>query len=280
MALTHSTLSVLLRQLEGKVGFKLFERTTRSVSPTPAADLLIEVAERLVDEVEGLPLALHHQMATQRSEIRIAVTPIFAQTILPSVLHAFGREHPGVVVIVDDCPPARFLKTVLDEKIDFGVGSPSHVPRGLTSLTLFRDHLSIVSDRHLAPRARQVAWKSLHQANVITLSDGFGFRAGIEAVAATVGIELSFRHEVSLVSTALAMTAQGLGVMLVPASITTFSNHADVVARQLVRPSVRRDVQLVYRRGYKLAPAASNFCRMLGNACTAAAAEKDTVHLR
>jgi DNA-binding transcriptional LysR family regulator len=57
LSLTQSAVSVLIRQLEEGLDTRLFDRTTRSLSPTSAAQEAIVVAERILRDVESLGAA-------------------------------------------------------------------------------------------------------------------------------------------------------------------------------------------------------------------------------
>ena len=70
-------------------------------------------------------------------------------------------------------------------------------------------------------------------------------------------------HEVSLLGTALAMAANGLGVSILPASILAYASYPDLVARRLIRPMIERNISVVYRQGRTLSPAAAAFADLL-----------------
>ena len=58
----------------------------------------------------------------------------------------------------------------------------------------------------------QISWKQLGTHSLITVEPGYGVRGSIDRAAAQAGVELRIAHEVSLLGTALAMAASGLGV--------------------------------------------------------------------
>src|SRR5947208_503529 len=54
LGITQSATSLLIKQLEAQLGVKLFDRTTRSVHPTPAAAEAFAAAERMLSDAHGL----------------------------------------------------------------------------------------------------------------------------------------------------------------------------------------------------------------------------------
>ena len=56
--MTPSGVSVLIRELESQLGFRMFDRTTRSVSLTGHGAALVPVIRRVLAELEGTAAAL------------------------------------------------------------------------------------------------------------------------------------------------------------------------------------------------------------------------------
>src|ERR1700755_1572459 len=54
LGITQSAASLLIQQLEVQLGVKLFDRSPRSVQPTPAADEAYQSAERMLGDALGL----------------------------------------------------------------------------------------------------------------------------------------------------------------------------------------------------------------------------------
>jgi LysR family transcriptional regulator, carnitine catabolism transcriptional activator len=76
-------------------------------------------------------------------------------------------------------------------------------------------------------------------------------------------VELKIAHEVTLLGTALAMAASGLGVSVLPASILAHASYPNLVVRRLVRPTVARNIAVVVKRGRSLSPAAEAVAELL-----------------
>jgi len=53
LGITQSAASLLVQQLESQLGIKLFDRSTRSVQPTLAADEAFHSAERMLSDALG-----------------------------------------------------------------------------------------------------------------------------------------------------------------------------------------------------------------------------------
>lgn len=262
--ITQSAISVMVRQMEEGLGARLFDRTTRSLQPTQAAREAIVVAERILRDVDSLGAGLRDLGGLRRGRLSLAVTPTLGEILLPRVLTRFAAEHPGIQVLVDDCAPDQFVSRVVGEHVDFGIGTPERAAAGVDTLTLLRDHLSLVcaADHPLA-RLKQVRWAQLAGHPVITVRPGYGIRPLIDSTAARAGVRLDVVNEVSFLSTALWMSACGLGASIMPSAYATLSADPLRVVRPLSAPRVSRDIMLVTRRGRSLSPAAQGFVEVM-----------------
>jgi len=262
---TQSAVSMLIRQLEDGLGVRLFDRTTRSLQPTAAAAEVLPVAERVLRDIDALGAGFRDLTALRRGRVRLAITPTLAGILMPEAVRRFASDHPGVQVVVDDCAPDQFIARVVGEHVDFGIGTPERPGAEVQTETLLRDHLSLVCLRGhaLASSTRAVRWAELAGHPVIAMRPGYGIRPMIDAAAAGAGVALEVTNEVSFLSTALWMTASGLGPSLMPSAYARAAGDPSLVVRPLTAPRVSRDISVVTRRGSSLAPACQAFVAAL-----------------
>ena len=159
LALTQPAVTVLLRELEAKLGVRLFDRTTRSLRRTDAAVEAIDYAERILAEIDALGAGMAELSGARRGRVRIAATSTIAQTLVPKALRRYLDLYPGVKVVVDDCAPGQFVEKITNEQVDFGVGTVEDGTPGVEEQVFLRDHLSVIADRSvLFPNAASVTW--------------------------------------------------------------------------------------------------------------------------
>jgi DNA-binding transcriptional LysR family regulator len=265
---TQSAVSMLIRQLEDGLGTRLFDRTTRSLQATAAANEMLPAAERILRDVDSLSADFRELAQLQRGRICLAITPTLASFLLPEAIRRFGEAHPCVRVVVDDCAPDQFVARILGEHVDFGIGTPERPGAEVETQTLMRDHLSLVCARGhaLAASKKPVRWADLAGHPVITVRPGYGIRPLIDATAAQAGVALDVINEVSFLSTALWMTASGMGPSIMPSAFARAAGDAALVVRSLTAPRVSRDVFVVTKRGRSLSAASRSFIETLRRA--------------
>ncbi len=254
---SQSAVSGLLRELEQGLGCRLFDRTTRSLQPTPAAADAIVLAERILEDLDTFGTGLRELSAVRRGRVRVAVTPTLAAILLPPVIRRFLATHPGIHLAIDDCAPDQFVARVLRDDVDFGIGAPEGAAVDVDTRTLVRDHLALVCPAsHPLARARSLQWRHLAQEPIITVRPGYGIRPMIDAAAAQAGIRLAVANEVAFLSTAVWMVQCGLGLAVMPSAYARDTAGDGLAVRRLGAPVVSRDISIVTRRGRSLSPAA------------------------
>lgn len=98
LGMPKSTVSRKIAELEGRVGARLLQRTTRSVSLTDVGHAYYEFCARVVAELEEAEQVVSQMQATPRGLLRIATPVTFA--VLSPVLADYMRLYPEVQVEV------------------------------------------------------------------------------------------------------------------------------------------------------------------------------------
>lgn len=93
-----STLSEAVRRLEARLGVRLLNRTTRSVTPTEAGARLLERLVPALGEVSAALDAVNTFRDSPTGTLRLNVPTIAARVILPPIVDGFLRAHPGITL--------------------------------------------------------------------------------------------------------------------------------------------------------------------------------------
>jgi DNA-binding transcriptional LysR family regulator len=95
-----SSLSEAIRRLEGRLGVRLLNRTTRSVTPTEAGTRLLERLAPALSEMSAALDAVNSFRDSPTGTLRLNVPGVVAQVILPPIVSSFLKAHPGITVEV------------------------------------------------------------------------------------------------------------------------------------------------------------------------------------
>jgi LysR family transcriptional regulator, transcriptional activator for dmlA len=89
-----SVITKRLSALEARLGLRLFQRTTRHVSPTPDGEALCERAAALLQDFKALESDLQERHHEPTGIIRLAATFGFGRLWLGPALAEFQAQHP------------------------------------------------------------------------------------------------------------------------------------------------------------------------------------------
>lgn len=95
-----SSLSEAVRRLEGRLGVRLLNRTTRSVTPTEAGARLLERLGPALGEVAAALDAVNSFRDSPTGTLRLNVPTIVARLVLPPIACAFLARHTGITLEV------------------------------------------------------------------------------------------------------------------------------------------------------------------------------------
>jgi DNA-binding transcriptional LysR family regulator len=98
LRISHPTLSRRLQQIERRLGTRLFERTPSSLRLTAAGEDMRQMALRLRDDIAALERRIGGRDTGPEGAIRLTAPDAVAEYLLPGVLAALCKEHPGLAV--------------------------------------------------------------------------------------------------------------------------------------------------------------------------------------
>ncbi len=257
---TQSALSVTIRGLEGELGLRLFDRTTRAVALTDAGREFYPFAEKTLEDLLSAVAHSRELAELRRGRVTVAATTLVASILLPQAIAQFGAAYPGIrIVLRDGAPPDRIGAMVASAEVDLGI-APTAGGSDLSAIPLIVDTLELACPRgHPLARRARVSWRDLAGQPLISLSGEHAIRQLVERHLAGAGIRLDPAHEVAFLSTAMGLVDAGLGVAVLPSHARPLAAMHHIEFRRLGAPLVRRDVQLLSRRGRALSPAAAHF---------------------
>lgn len=99
-----SSLSEALRRLEERLGVRLLNRTTRSVTLTEAGEQLMERLSPALGEVTSALDQIGRFRDSATGTLRLNVATVVAKVVLPDIVADFLKAYPGITleVIADD----------------------------------------------------------------------------------------------------------------------------------------------------------------------------------
>lgn len=257
LAVTQPSFSALIKELEHDVGVSLCDRTTRRCAPTDAGLSFYYQTKGLLADLEAAYRHLKAVGAGNSGHLSLATSPSLCSGIITEKLAEFQRRYPGVRLTLRERKAREVLDAVRQGEVEFGIGGMLQPDTELVFRPLFTDRLKVIAPRgHVLVRMRR-GWKSLDGLNLIMLTGGPS-----EHAIKINRVEPRQILEVEHGATALAMVRQGMGVTVLPSSITSGLNATGLELLNIPGKLAERAVGVISKKGTKLSEAARNFSEM------------------
>src|SRR3990170_6811400 len=104
MHLSQAALSGLIKELENRMGVRLLDRTTRSVSRTVVGEAFEPMVRRVLTNLDEALESVTSLKELRRGLVRLAAPETLSCTLLPELIAKYSSSHPGVEVRFDDVP--------------------------------------------------------------------------------------------------------------------------------------------------------------------------------
>jgi LysR family transcriptional regulator, carnitine catabolism transcriptional activator len=261
--ITPSGLSVLIRELENRVGFRLFDRTTRHVELTPHGRELLGVIQRSLEEFDAAIANIGRSAKRSQQSISLGTTPLVAANILPPAMREFRKQRPDVRIQVFDADLPTLIKMVEAGKLDISLGI-FRAMAGVRREPFFRFSLMVAraAKDDVPPRAT-TTWSALDGETLIALASGHPHQELIDKHLAQTGVKVQIGSVVNLLDTQIALVEAEEGIAIIPSFGMSACRNRKVVMSQLINPAVRFDFHLISSRGKQLPPGADEFTSFL-----------------
>jgi len=132
LGMSRSALSHAVSALEQRIGVRLFNRTTRSVSLTEAGEQFVASVSPALKQIEDAVITVASRQATPSGALRINASVTAALQMWP-IFEEYMRRYPAVTV--DVATDGRFVDIVL-KGFDAGVRIAESVPKDMIAIPI------------------------------------------------------------------------------------------------------------------------------------------------
>ena len=256
IGLTQSAVSRCVRELEGEIGLKLVDRTTREVQLTDVGANLVDSVSRLLSDLDEALREIRDLGQQRRGRVIVAASPTVACRLMPLVISACVREFPLISLSLRDALQSDVVRKVKSGEVDFGVAiGPYDV---LYSEVVMTDSFcALVRRDHLLASVQEVPWAALSGERLVMLDHASGSRPTIDTVLREHGVIADVVQELGHSATVLGLVEAGVGISVLPWLALPLPANSSLVALPLV-PRIERTVELVHRREQSLSSAAKS----------------------
>jgi LysR family carnitine catabolism transcriptional activator len=262
--ITPSGLSVLIREFETRLGFRLFDRTSRHVALTSHGSELLAAAQTCLEQFDTAVSRIGRS-ATQASQLlSLGATPLVAADILPQAIKEFRKHRPDLRVDLFEGDHPTLMQRVQGGKLDMALGVFFEAATGIRRTPFFRFSLmAIRAGDDPAFRPTSTAWSALKGETLISLPPANPTQQLIDRYLAKAGVVFQHRIVLNYLDTEIAMVEAGEGIAVIPSFAMPACGNRKVVMSRLTNPIVNLDFYQISNRGRKLPLGAEDFTSFL-----------------
>jgi LysR family carnitine catabolism transcriptional activator len=236
--ITPSGLSILIRELETQLGFRLFDRTTRHVVPTAHGTELLAVAQKSVAALDAAVAHIGRSAMHASQTLTLGAPPLIVANIVTHAIREFRGHRPDLrIQLFDERSPA-IQQLVLAGKLDMGVGIFARTP-GIRRTPFFRSPLMVIRpDKEPALRRASTTWSALKGEKLVSLPSFSPIQQIVDKHLAQAGVVSRQSVSINLLDTQIAMVEADEGIAIIPSFGLPACRNRRVVTSRLINPVV------------------------------------------
>jgi len=267
LGISPPSLTEQIQELERRLGARLFVRSKRSVALSDAGKLFLEELRPALDQLDRAERVAKLAGRGARGIIEIGFAGSAALSgVLAQAVAAWRREHKDVELHLHEMESAPQIEALAEGRLDIGfVRAPVVTPPGIVTARLRREpvFIALPPDHPLIEEDSIAAASLAGEPFVIPDQEaGTSFHHHTMAVAQRGGFAPRLAHRGRDLIAVATMVALGLGVAVVPESLTRTLALPGVTYRPLRGAPILADIVAAFRRG-EGAPATRELIRRI-----------------
>ncbi|MBA3902641.1 MAG: LysR family transcriptional regulator [Rhodocyclaceae bacterium] len=248
--MTQPAVTFQIKQLEEHFNTRLFDRGHGKISLTPAGDMVLEYAERILGLSSELDVRLGEMTGQIGGPLLVGASTTIAEFMLPRILGEFKSQYPQVKPRLIVANSETIETRVAEHTLDIGlIESPSHQSNLQCEVCCDDELLAICSPGSPLARLKEATPQQLAEMPFISREQGSGTREVTDNYFRAAGIapdSLNLVIELGSPEAIKGVVETGIGFAIVSrASVAKEQRLGDLVAVPL-KPRLNRTLSMVY----------------------------------
>jgi len=253
ICVAQSSLSQQITKLEEELGIKIFDRTTRSVSPTSAGEEFIAYAKRILSEIDAAKQCMQSYVGLSRGKINIGAITTLETIDFVSLITSFHNTYPGLYLNITTNGSYRLTELLKAGDINVAMLTPplDTETDDLEFYPLGEDEFVLVASIYhpLAKKAVAELSQFANEDFIFPSPDQSIYKIYTKACR-DAGFSPNIVCQSSHSETSLALVAAGMGLSFFPLDTLKTTNAPGVMAVRLANPIKKRICLALPKRQY------------------------------
>ena len=215
--LTQSALSHQLKEIELQMGTQAFHRVNKKLVITPAGNIVLAAARRILPLVENVDLELKKIASGEMGQLRLCTECYTCYHWLPPLIKKFNLEYPNIdiqIITENVNEPLTLLK---DGKVDVALVSRVEKDNSLDYVELFNDEMVLLMSSR-DPLTQYPVILPDHFSDQVLITHSSRGKQGLifREVLNPAGVEVRKIVYVQLTEAVVEMVKAGIGIAVLP----------------------------------------------------------------
>jgi len=217
LRVSQSAISRQISLLEAELGEPLFLRVGRHVRMTPAAESLVQLGQRVFQDVRETVGAITDHTQTLRGRLRLSGGMTVCLYVFPPLLKHLRRVHPELEIRLTVATAGRSLEEIRSGRLDAGFLTLPVEESDLVTVPVMREELLLVTmPSHPLARKKRIMPEDVSPHPIVQFEPGSATRKVIDAFFLREKIDPTVVMETENVEIIKAMVKTGIGISIVP----------------------------------------------------------------
>ncbi|MGO4438231.1 LysR family transcriptional regulator [Rhizobium sp. RAF56] len=234
---SQPTISRELRDLEKYLGFDLFHRFGKRLTPTEQAQMLHAVVRQSFVGMEEISRAATAIRGHNAARLRIACIPAFAEAILPLVAQRFLKHHPHVNLSMHSLEEVSLWNDLTAFMFDLGLTENTYHHDGVITESIdVGEVVCVLPVGHPLAATAVLQPQDFEDVEFVYFSQGDPYRRKLDEIFDAAGVSRRFTVETTTAASVCSMVAAGVGISIVnPLTAAHYAGKGIVLRRLSVR---------------------------------------------
>ena len=174
---TQPTLSMQMQKLEEELAVQIFNRKTKPIGLTAVGQKIVAQARTILEESQRMQDVIAQEKGLIGGRFRLGIIPTIMPTLLPLFMREFLKQHPQVVLEIEELNTQNILDALQQGKLDAGIAAtPLQHNQILERVLYYEPFIGYVPDSHTLHGLEELEVDDLSSNPVLVLEDGHCFR--------------------------------------------------------------------------------------------------------
>lgn len=259
---TEGAVSHQIKDLESRLGKRLFERSNKKTVLTPDGANLFSLIAPIIERLENVVDEFQEKSGVLRGEIRIASFEAMLLHIFPTYLDQFRNDFPECEIRLFSVSGRQIRSMVLSGEVDLGIGSVENLPEKIVGRELWQfDRYIITPLGHPLSKKKQITIHDVARYPIVMPDKGGTSGQALDAKLRAHNPNLKVTVETGNWEVVMKYVELGFGVSVLPAICENAKDNDRIYLRPSSDILGYSRYGILLKKGKYITPAARELIR-------------------